>query len=121
MWVIVETQNIASLRCVSDLFNQIHNNNPANGKKNRLTASNIQNRRHIREPIVPSTVEDVYSRDISNMNGEAMSDMPAIVPTTEEESIQAQKTPPSMRYSRSIIATAKMAEKRTNKMALKRG
>lgn len=76
--------NIIVFWCVSDLFNQIHNNNPTN-EKNRLTASNIQNRRHIREPIVPSTVEDVYSRDISNMNGEAMSDMPAIVKTTVED------------------------------------
>lgn len=77
--------NIIVFLCVSDLFNQIHNNNPTNGKKNRLTASNIQNRRHIREPIVPSTVEDVYSKDKSNMNGDAMSDMPAIVTTTVED------------------------------------
>ncbi|MBR0502000.1 MAG: hypothetical protein IJJ77_02000 [Paludibacteraceae bacterium] len=118
MRLIVETQCIASLRCVSDPFNQIHNNNPANGKKNRLTASNIQNRRHIREPIVPSTVEDVYSKDKSNMNGEAMSNMPVIVSTTvESASSQTQRIP----TSRNIIATVKMTEKKTNKMALKRG
>ena len=118
MRLIVETQCIASPRCESDLFNQIHNNNPANGKKNRLTASNIQNMRHIREPIVPSTVEDVYSKDKNNMNGEAMSNMPVIVSTTVESASSQTQTIPT---SRNIIATVKMTEKRTNKMALKRG